>query len=129
MKIQLENLQFCFESLILGDDLLGQAQRCVRGIEVTEDNVNIEVMRSVCLDGPGHYLGHSQTLDLMQTEYIYPDLGDRSSPKEWAENDRPDLLIKAIDKKNKLLANPSKAAFLDDIDKKIREKFPIFLQI
>ena len=122
-------LGFCFESLILGDDLLGQVQRCVRGIEVTEDNVNIEVMRSVCLDGPGHYLGHSQTLELMQTEYIYPALGDRTSPKEWAENDRPDLLIKAMKKKNELLANPSKAAFSQDIDKKIREKFPIHLSV
>ena len=121
-------LGFCFESLILGDDLLGQVQRCVRGIDVTDDNVNIEVMRSVCLDGPGHYLGHSQTLELMQTEYIYPALGDRTSPKEWAENDRPDLLVKAIAKKKHLLANPSKAAFSQDIDKRIREKFPIHLE-
>jgi len=29
-------LGFCHESLILGDDLLGQAMRCVRGIEVSE---------------------------------------------------------------------------------------------
>ena len=29
-------LGFCHESLILGDDLLGQAMRCVRGIEVNE---------------------------------------------------------------------------------------------
>ena len=63
----------------------------------------------------------------MQTEYIYPALGDRTSPKEWAENDRPDLLIKAIKKKNELLANPSKATFSQDIDKKIREKFHIHL--
>jgi trimethylamine--corrinoid protein Co-methyltransferase len=35
---------------------LGQALRCVRGIEVTEDSVSLEAMRSVCLDGPGHYL-------------------------------------------------------------------------
>ncbi|MEM8698295.1 MAG: trimethylamine methyltransferase family protein, partial [Pseudomonadota bacterium] len=53
-------LGFCFESLILGDDMLGQCQRCVRGIEVTEDTVSTEVIKSVCLDGPGHYLGHDQ---------------------------------------------------------------------
>ena len=121
-------LGFCFESLILGDDLLGQVQRCVRGIEVTEDNVSMDAMRSVCLDGPGHYLGHSQTLDLMQTEYIYPTLGDRTSPKEWAENGKPDLLIKAIERKNKLLANPSTASFSIDVDSKIREKFQIYLK-
>ena len=84
-------LGFCLESLVLGDDLLGQVQRCVRGIDVTEDSVSLETMRSVCLDGPGHYLGHSQTLDVMQTEYIYPVLADRTSPKEWVEIGRPDL--------------------------------------
>ena len=37
---------FCLESLILSDDLLGQALRYVRGIEVTEDNVSLEVIRA-----------------------------------------------------------------------------------
>jgi trimethylamine--corrinoid protein Co-methyltransferase len=45
---------------------------CVRGIDVTEDSVSLEAMREVCLEGPGHYLGHSQTLSVMQTEYVYP---------------------------------------------------------
>ena len=63
-------LGFCHESLILGDDLLGQAMRCVRGIEVNEETVGIETMRNTCLGGPGHYLGSDQTLSLMQTEYF-----------------------------------------------------------
>ena len=120
-------LGFCLESLVLGDDLLGQVQRCVRGIEVTEDNVSMDIMRSVCLDGPGHYLGHSQTLALMQTEYIYPALGDRTSPKEWAENERPDLLKKAISLKKQLLSNPSKAGFSKEVDDLIRKNFSIHL--
>ena len=95
--------------------------------QITEDNVNIEVMRSVCLDGPGHYLGHSQTLDLMQTEYIYPALGDRTSPKEWAENERPDLLKKATALKKNLLSNPSKAGFPREVDDIIRKTFSIYL--
>lgn len=28
----------------------------------------------------------------MQTEYIYPELGDRSSPNVWAEQGKPVLL-------------------------------------
>ena len=120
-------LGFCLESLVLGDDLLGQVQRCVRGIEVSEDSVSIEAIRSVCLDGPGHYLGHSQTLNLMQTEYIYPALADRTSPKEWVENDKPDLIKKAIERKNKLLLNKSKSKFSRNLDLLIRDRFPIKL--
>lgn len=85
-------LGFCFESITLGDDLLGQAMRCVRGIDVTDESVSIEVMREVCLGGTGHYLGSDQTLKLMQSEYIYPNVGNRMSPKEWNEAGRPMLL-------------------------------------
>ncbi|MGB0960683.1 MAG: trimethylamine methyltransferase family protein [Halocynthiibacter sp.] len=98
-------LGFCLESLVLGNDLLGQVQRCVRGIDVTDEAISIEAMKSVCLEGPGHYLGHPQTLGIMQTEYIYPDIADRSSPKEWEEYGRPDLIEQAINKKNALLAS------------------------
>ena len=76
---------FCLESLFLDNDALGQAMRCVRGIEVTDESLSIDAMREVCVDGPGHYLGHGQTLDLMQRDYFYPDLANRFSPKEWAE--------------------------------------------
>lgn len=120
-------LGFCLESLVLGDDLIGQALRCVRGIEVTEDSVSVEVMRQVCLTGPGHYLGSDQTLGLMQTDYIYPALGDRTSPKEWVELGRPDLMAKAIARKNELLAAPVRADFPPDVDAAIRARFPIRL--
>ena len=97
-------LGFCHESLILGDDMIGGALRCVRGIEVNEDTIGLDTMRAVCLGGPGHYLGQDQTLSLMQTEYIYPALGDRTSPKEWEEIGRPDLLLNATAKKEEILA-------------------------
>jgi len=120
-------LGFCHESLILGDDLIGQAQRCVRGIEVTDDNTNLDVMRAVCIGGPGHYLGQAQTLALMETEYIYPALGDRTSPKEWQEANRPDLLQKATRRKEEILATRSAARFDADLDAKIRANFNIHL--
>jgi trimethylamine--corrinoid protein Co-methyltransferase len=97
-------LGFCLESLVLGDDILGQVMRCVRGIDVTEDSTSIEAMKAVCLGGPGHYLGSDQTLALMQTEYVYPTLGNRMSPKEWNEAGNPQLLDRAIARKNEILA-------------------------
>ena len=121
-------LGFCHESLILGDDLLGQANRCVRGIEVTEDTVNLDVMKQTCLDGPGHYLGSDQTLSLMETDYVYPTLSDRTSPKEWIENSQPELLKNATALKEKILNEKSEAEFEDLLDNKIRSKFKIHLR-
>ena len=120
-------LGFCHESLILGDDLIGQALRCVKGIEVTEDTLSVEVMQEICLGGPGHYLAHGQTLGRMQTEYAYPALGDRSSPKEWEEREKPDLIRNATARKLEILAEPSRASLDPELDKRLREKFPIRL--
>ena len=74
-------LGFCLESLIIDNDMLGHCQRCVRGIEVTDEALSIDTIAEVCLNGPGHYLGNDQTLRLMQTEYFYPAIGDRFSPQ------------------------------------------------
>ena len=120
-------LGFSLESLILGDDLLGQAMRCVRGIEVTEDSVSLDTMKEVCLGGPGHYLGSSQTLNLMQRDYVYPRIADRLSPKEWAEVGKPDLIEQAIKRKRQILDAPRKAIIDPVADKEIRKKFRIHL--
>jgi len=122
-------LGFCLESLVLGDDLLGQAMRCVRGIEVTEDTVSVDVIRQTCMGGPGHYLGSDQTLSVMQTEYIYPELGDRTSPKEWDELGKPDLIQKAIARKEAILSEASSARFAPEVDRAIREAFKIHLPV
>ncbi|WP_347311875.1 trimethylamine methyltransferase family protein [Defluviimonas sp. SAOS-178_SWC] len=120
-------LGFCLESLVLGDDILGQVLRTVRGIDVTEDSTSIEAMKAVCLGGPGHYLGSDQTLALMQTEYIYPTVGNRMSPKEWVEAGRPMLLDKAIARKNDILA---KAGMQVDpqLDAAIRADYNIYFR-
>lgn len=120
-------LGFCHESLILGDDLIGHAMRCVRGIEVTDETLALDQIRDVCLNGPGHYLGTSQTLARMQSDYVYPALGDRTSPKEWAELGKPDLLAKATARKEEILSERGRARFDPRIDAEIRRKFKIHL--
>ena len=120
-------LGFCHESLILGDDIIGQALRCVKGIEVTEETLALDAMREVCLGGPGHYLGVGDTLARMETDYVYPAFGDRTSPKEWAENDKPNLIKNATARKEALLAERSKAVLAPDVDAAIRERFAIHL--
>jgi len=120
-------LGFCHESLILGDDLIGHALRCVRGIEVTEETLALDQMREVCIGGPGHYLGTGQTLQRMQSDYVYPQYGDRTSPKEWDELGKPDLLAKATERKEAILAQRASARFPAAMDQDIRAAFKIYL--
>jgi trimethylamine--corrinoid protein Co-methyltransferase len=118
-------LGFCLESLVIDNDLLGQALRCVRGIEVTDETLALDAIRQVCTEGPGHYLGHSQTLAVMQTEYVYPQIGDRTSPKEWAELGRPDLVESAHRRVRQVLASHYPAHIDPGIDAGLRDRYPI----
>ncbi|SFE69613.1 trimethylamine---corrinoid protein Co-methyltransferase [Sulfitobacter brevis] len=120
-------LGFCHESLILGDDLIGQALRCVRGIEVNDETLALDQMRQVCIGGPGHYLGTEATLSRMEVDHVYPRLGDRTSPKEWAEKDKPDLIAKAVARKQEILGQRAAARFDPNTDQKLRQAFNIHL--
>ena len=117
----------CPESLLLDNDVLGAALRITRGIEVNEYTLAFDVVKDVCLSGEGHYLGSDQTLAVMQSEYLYPDLSDRMSPNVWEENDKPVLLEKAVKLKDEILASHFPKHISDEMDASIREKFPIFL--
>ncbi|MEO0401041.1 MAG: trimethylamine methyltransferase family protein [Pseudomonadota bacterium] len=120
-------LGFCLESLILGDDIIGQAMRCVRGIEVTDETMALDQIADVCMSGPGHYLGTEQTLSRMQSDMVYPSFGDRTSPKEWVELGKPDLIARATQRKEEILATRPMAAFDGAVDADIRARFNIHL--
>ena len=120
-------LSHCLESLVIDNDLLGACLRCVRGIEVNDDTLALDTIREVCLSGPGHYLGHEQTLRLMQSEYVYPAIGDRTSPKEWLETGRPELLARAREATARLLAEHYPRHVPDEVDDRLRAEFPILL--
>jgi trimethylamine--corrinoid protein Co-methyltransferase len=120
-------LGFCLESLVIDNDMLGQCLRCVRGVEVNDAALDISVFRDVCIDGPGHYLGHPQTLALMQSEYIYPDVSDRSSPKEWEELGKPILVQQAAQKVETILRNDTEGRFAPELDATLRSRHNILL--
>jgi trimethylamine---corrinoid protein Co-methyltransferase len=100
--------------------------RTIRGIEVDEASLSLEVMRQVCVEGPGHYLGSQQTLELMQRDYFYPSVGDRTNPKEWAEQGRTDIVERASARVEAILGRhfPGHLAAVDPL---IRDRFPIRL--
>lgn len=115
-----------YESYVIDNDMLGAVLRTVRGIEVTDETLSVEVMREVAT-GPGHYLGHRQTLELMEKEYVYPTVGDRDSPGDWARKGGTDVRQRARAKVSEILAVHYPDHIGGELDGRIRERFPIAL--
>ena len=120
-------LGFSLEGVVLDNDIVGAAQRTIKGIEVSDETLSVDVIRAAVIGGPGHYLGSPQTLELMQTEYIYPAIGDRLSHKEWAEVGRPKIIDRAIDKVRDTLASHFPSHIPDEVDALIRSELRIGL--
>jgi trimethylamine---corrinoid protein Co-methyltransferase len=113
-------LGFSLDSLVVDNDIIGATQRTLKGVRVDDETLSFETIRDVCLNGPGHFLGSDQTLKLMQTEYIYPEIGDRRSPNEWEENGRKDAWSRAAAKADEILARHYPAHISDAVDERLR---------
>ncbi len=120
-------LGFCLESLVIDNDAIGACLRTVRGIETDDDSLSIETIRQVCIEGPGHYLGHDQTIGRMQKDYVYPTIGDRTSPKEWVEIGSPTIIDRAVKKTAEILRDHHPGHIGPDMDAVLRSEFPVRL--
>jgi trimethylamine--corrinoid protein Co-methyltransferase len=115
-----------FEAMVIDNDMLGTIQRMLKGIEVSDETLSFEVIKDV-VRGPGHYLGHAQTLSLMQTEYLYPALADRRSRTEWEDAGGADILEAAKARVREILSTHYPAYIDPATDAKIRERFEVYL--
>jgi len=115
-----------YESLVIDNDMLGAVLRTVRGIEVNDETLSVDVIRQA-VAGEGHFLRQEQTLALMRTEYEYPSLADRRPPNDWVDGGSPDIRHQAGERVKEILSTHYPEYIHPDIDKKIREKFKIEL--
>ena len=116
------------EALVIDNDMLGSINRTVRGIEITPETLSTEVIESV-VHGAGHFLGHEQTLSMMQTEYTYPVVGDRQSPDDWMDAGAERATDRAHRWVTETLENYRPTHISSEVDAKIRDSFDIHLEV
>jgi trimethylamine---corrinoid protein Co-methyltransferase len=114
------------ESYVLDNDLVGAILRTVRGVEVSEDSLSYEVIRSTVM-GEGHYLGHPQTFARMKTDYLYPEIADRKSISVWEEAGGRDARDVARDTVRKVLASHYPDHIPASVDATLRAQYNIIL--
>jgi len=115
-----------FEAMVIDNDMLGAVQRSVRGIEVTDETLSFGVIAEA-VRGPGHYLGAPQTLSLMESEYLYPEIADRTPPGAWTENGALDARARARFRAREILSTHYPVYIDPAVDERIRARLPIKL--
>jgi trimethylamine--corrinoid protein Co-methyltransferase len=115
-----------FEGMVIDNDLIGNTQRLLRGIEVNDETLSYEVI-ATAVRGPGHFLGSDQTLQLMRSEFHYPDIADRSTPGAWEEEGHRTIYERARERVETIMSTHYPQYLDPAVDARIRERFPIRL--
>jgi trimethylamine--corrinoid protein Co-methyltransferase len=95
-------LAFSFEKLVLDDEICGRVRRFHRPLVVDTDTLAYDAIARV---GPGgHFLMEDQTVKRCRTEFWEPAVSDRSGLDEWIREGRPDVVARARDRWQQLVA-------------------------
>ncbi len=119
----LENMStIAYEQFVIDNELLGMAMRAVRGIEVNDDTLALEVIDRV---GPGgHYLMDKHTMRYMRTEHYYPSaIFDRQGREMWEKAGATDAWTRAKEVARRILAEHRPEPLDPATDAWIRERF------
>ena len=121
-------LTVAYEQYVIDNDINGGVMRVVRGSEVTEETLSLDVIDQVCR-GEGHFLGHAQTLGLMNSEYVYPEVMDRASREDWEAEGAKDMRQAAREKAREVLDSHFPQVIPPDLDGELRRLFDIRLSL
>jgi len=79
------DLTVSYEKLVIDNEILGMCQRVLRGIEVDDDTLGVDLLLE---KGPGKdYLAEPHTVKYMRDEFFTPRLSNRQHRENYREDD------------------------------------------
>jgi trimethylamine---corrinoid protein Co-methyltransferase len=101
------------EQLVVGNDIVGMTKRYLRGFEVTDEHLAVEVMKDV---GPGgHYLREKHTLSHFRNELWRSKVFTRQPMEKWLKNDSKDTETRVREEIRHILENHQPEPLSKDI--------------
>jgi trimethylamine--corrinoid protein Co-methyltransferase len=116
-----------FESMVIDNEMMGSVLRVHHGIDVSDETLSFDTIYDA-VHGSGHFLDAEQTLKLMRSEYLYPDISDRGNADDWMDKGSKDIYEVAHERVKALLVDYYPEYMDPKIDAKVRENFPIKLR-
>ena len=107
------------EMAVICDDIIGNVLRIIKGTEVNDETLAVEVIKQV---GPeGNFLGHKHTLRHIRNEIHIPTVFDRTPETIWAKAGSKPLHQVAKEKAQKILEEHHPEPLPRDIQAKLAE--------
>jgi len=107
-----------YEQLIIDDEIFGMIFRAVKGIEVDEERLAVDVIAKV-VDESSDFLRQRHTLKYLRQEHYLPKLSDRTSRSRWQELGSKEIMEVAREKVRKMLAEHQPLALDKEVMRKI----------
>ncbi len=118
------DLTASYEKLVIDNEILARTHRVLRGIEVNDDTIALDLMLEV---GPGNdYLGQEHTVKYMRSEFAPYLISDRESREKWEADGAKDTTTRANAVAKKLLREHKPLSLDAAIVAALRKKYPHF---
>jgi trimethylamine--corrinoid protein Co-methyltransferase len=89
------------EKIVLDNDLAGYVKRILKGIEVSDETLAVDVIDEV---GPGGtFLAHPHTRKWFRKEQYFPTIFDRRKYEDWVRHGRKDAAQRARERVQEIL--------------------------
>jgi trimethylamine--corrinoid protein Co-methyltransferase len=89
--------------LVMQNELIGYVERLMRGIDVSDDTLAMDVIASVVPQG-GVFLAEDHTAAHFRKELWFPGLLDRHFWQGWLDSGAKDMMLRCVERKNEILA-------------------------
>ncbi len=89
------------EELIIDNEIAGYVRRVIKGFEVNEETLALDLIRDRC--EIGSFIGTKHTLRHMRKEQWFPQLLNRDIWENWISKGSKNLLAKAVETKERIL--------------------------
>jgi trimethylamine--corrinoid protein Co-methyltransferase len=114
------------EAMVIDNDMLGAILRSTAKVDVSAETVSAAAIGRVAT-GIGHFLGEAETYARMHSDFLYPELADRSAIDVWQAAGSRDISARAADRVRDLLASHRPYYIDPESDNILRTTLPIKL--
>ena len=103
--------------LVMQHEIIGYIERILRGFQVTDETLGLDVLRSVAHESS--FLGERHTVNHFRNELWFPTLLDREYWSKWIEGGARSMHDRCVETKDRILSEHTPEPLDDDVGREL----------